>query len=308
MGLCILLITGCLMTGCGTDQPKQNPPEVPLETPSFDGNRAYGYLKAQTDFGPRVAGTPAHELCVQYFQKELGSFAESVTLQPFRHRGYRGVVLPMTNLLASFNRKASARVLLVAHWDSRPRADQDHDPRKLDQPILGANDGASGVAVLLEIAGHLKARPPAVGVDILLVDGEDYGREGDTNNYLLGSRYFAKNLPPGFKPLFGILLDMVGDKDLEIQKEPNSLQHAPDIVDLVWSSAKELGVYQFSDLTQRPVLDDHIPLNEAGIKTIDLIDFEYPPWHTSEDTPDKCSAESLEAVGKVLLHVLYKQR
>jgi Zn-dependent M28 family amino/carboxypeptidase len=242
----------------------------------------------------------------------MAQYADRVLLQAFTMKGYDGADLHFTNIVSSFNLKASTRILLLAHWDTRPRADQDRDPAKKNNPILGANDAASGVAVLMEIARHLKEQPPQVGVDILFDDGEDYGKEGDTQNYLLGTRHFAKNLPPGIRPSFGILLDMVGDKELELQREPYSVRYAPDIVDLVWSAAKDLGVYQFTDEMQRAVLDDHLPLNEAGIKTIDLIDFNYPDatnrfWHTTEDTPDKCSQESLEAVGKVLLSVIYRQ-
>jgi Zn-dependent M28 family amino/carboxypeptidase len=152
--------------------------------------------------------------------------------------------------------------------------------------------------------------PPNVGIDMLFTDGEDYGKKHENHNYLLGARYFAKNISPGFKPVFGILIDMIGDAQLEIPKDRYSLEYAPEIVELIWSKARELGVYQFSDKVQGYVMDDHLPLNEVGIKTVDLIDFTYPDesnryWHTVQDTPDKCSAESLEAVGKVLLNVIY---
>ncbi len=302
---------------CGRQEPK--PSSAPSgralpvqQAPAFDGARAYALLKAQTSFGPRVPETAAHQQCLEYLQQQLQATAAAVNLQSFTHPGYDGATLHLTNLIASFNLQAKTRILLVAHWDSRPRADEDPDPKKRSLPIPGANDGASGVAILLEIARHLKTTPPAVGVDMLLVDGEDYGKEGDTPNYLLGARYFADHLPPGFQPAFGILLDMVGDRQLEIPKEPYSMKYAPDIVDLVWSTAHSLGVSQFTDDVQGWVTDDHLPLNEAGIKTIDLIDFNYPDssnryWHTTEDTPDKCSPESLEAVGKVLMAVIYQQ-
>ncbi len=280
--------------------------------PSFNAERAFGYLKAQVDFGPRTAGSAGHRACLEYLRMHMERFADTVILQPFSLRGYDGQELRFTNIISSFNRKATTRILLLAHWDTRPRADQDPVSAKREDPIPGANDGASGVAVLMEIAQHLKAQHPAVGVDILFDDAEDYGKEGDTQNYLLGTKHYAKNLPPGPRPAFGILLDMVGDRDLELQREPYSMRYAPDIVELVWSAAKELGVYQFTDNIQRAVLDDHLPLNEAGVKTIDLIDFNYPDagnryWHTTNDTPDKCSPESLGAVGKVLLYVTYRQ-
>ena len=278
-----------------------------MQVPEFDGKLAFEQLTRQTSFGPRVPGTPEHDKCLEYLHSTLHSYGATVTLQHFNHTGYSGELLKMTNIVASFNSTATTRILLIAHWDSRPQADQEQDVPKRSLPVLGANDGASGVAILLEIARHLKDNPPAAGIDMLLVDGEDYGREGDLDNYLLGTKYFVDHLPAGFKPVFGILLDMVGDKDLEIPKEPNSLQYAPDIVDLIWSTAKNLGIYQFSDRVQRPVIDDHLPLNEAGIKTVDLIDFDYPPWHTTGDTPDKCSPESLQAVGRVLMQVIYSQ-
>ncbi|MDI6766512.1 MAG: M28 family peptidase [Bacteroidota bacterium] len=282
-----------------------------MNIPKFDGIQAFAYLKSQTDFGARVPGSDAHKKCLNYLHLELQKYADGVTLQPFKHIGYSTETIQMTNIIASFNLKATTRILLLAHWDCRPFADQDPNPKNQTKPVLGANDAASGVAVLLEIARHLKQTPPKVGVDILFTDGEDYGKEGDLKNYLLGAKYFSKNLPQGFKPVFGILLDMVGDSQLEILKEPYSIKYAPDIVELVWSTAKKLNIYQFvDDVRQYGVIDDHLPLNEVGIKTINIIDFAYPDesnsyWHTMEDTPDKCSPESLEAVGKVILHVIY---
>jgi hypothetical protein len=284
----------------------------PQPVPEFDGKNAFSYLIAQTDFGPRTPGSTGHANCLAYLNTQMQSYADAVNLQPFSMTGYDGEVLNLTNVVSSFNLKATKRILLVAHWDTRPRADQEKDPKKQKMPILGANDAASGVAVLMEIARHLKATPPEVGVDMLFVDGEDYGKEGDTNFYLLGAKYFVKNLPQGFSPQFGILLDMIGDKELTLKKEQFSLKYAPDIVDLVWSTARDIGVTQFVDAEQNWVTDDHLPFNEVGIKTIDLIDFEYPDstnryWHTLQDTPDKCSPESLEAVGKVILTVIYRQ-
>ena len=315
----LLFVLCSLLLSCTREQPKPSvttqamKPQQVIESsiPAFDGKKAYEYLKAQTNFGPRSPNSAGHQKCLEYLQHELQQYADAVNLQPFVETGYNGETLNFNNIIASFNLQATTRILLIAHWDTRPRADQDKDKKKRNQPILGANDGASGVAVLLEIARHLKSNPPTVGIDMLLVDGEDYGKEGDTKNYLLGARYFAKNLPQGFAPAFGILLDMVGDKELELRKEKYSLKYAPDIVELVWSTAHELNVTQFSWETQDWATDDHLPLNEAGIKTIDLIDFNYPDktnryWHTTEDTPDKCSPESLEAVGIVLIQVIYK--
>ncbi|MBI5214334.1 MAG: M28 family peptidase [Ignavibacteriae bacterium] len=311
-----------LLLSCSKEQPKQQvqtiPPQpekkqiVQVKTPEFDKQKAFDYLVAQTSFGPRNVGSAGHQRCLNYLYSELNSYADTVWKQNFTERGYNEM-LSMTNLFASFNPKASKRILFLAHWDTRPWADQDKDPANHNKPIIGANDGASGVAVLLEIGRLLKSSPPPVGVDILFVDGEDYGKEGDSHLYLLGSKYFAKNQPLNYSPVFGVLLDMIGDKELEIKKERFSLLYAPDIIELVWSTANSLGISFFSDAIERNVgSDDHIPLNEVGIKTIDLIDFSYPNlttnyWHTTEDTPDKCSPESLDAVGRVLLQIIFSQ-
>lgn len=312
-----LLFITITLTIFGCSREKTPRAEVPGErqvikhqVPPFDKKRAFDDLTAQVAFGPRTAGSTAHDQCLNFLQVEMNKYADAVNLQTFDVAGYGNEHLRLTNVISSFNLQSPTRILLLAHWDSRPRADQDPDPAKQKQGVPGANDGASGVAVLMEIARALKSSPPPVGVDMLFDDGEDYGKEGDNDRYLLGTRYFARHLPDGFHPAFGILLDMVGDKQLEILREPNSMRDAPDIVDLVWSTARDLGVYQFIESVQRPVLDDHLPLNEAGIRTIDLIDFNYPDatnryWHTTQDTPDKCSPESLEAVGTVLLNVIF---
>ncbi len=307
---CALLCLSCDKIPKKASSPPADESAPAADVPSFSGQDAFAFLLKQTSFGPRNPESSGHELCLDFLKQELQNLASRTELQSFTAPGYNGQKLHLTNIFSSFNPADSSRILLLAHWDTRPRSDQDSNPKKQDEPIIGANDGASGVAVLLEIAHLLKQSPVRVGVDILLVDGEDYGKESDLDNYLLGSKYFANHLKPDYHPQFGILLDMVGDKDLEIMKEPQSMKYAPEVVDLVWSAANNLGVYQFTNNIQRAVIDDHIPLNEAGIKTIDLIDFQYPDasnrfWHTSEDTPDKCSAESLEAVGRVLTAVIY---
>jgi len=282
----------------------------PARAPSFSGTRAFELLKKQTAFGPRNPNSTGHQQCLAFLIQTLRNATVQVRLQSFSHKGYAGEDLDLTNVVASFKPEAQTRVLLCAHWDTRPRADQDPDRKRHGDPILGANDGASGVAVLLELASLFKETPPPVGVDLALFDGEDYGKEGDEENYLLGSRYFADTRPPDYLPKFGILLDMVGDRYLDLPREQYSVQFAPDVVDLVWNTARQLRIQQFSDAEGEAILDDHIPLNRAGIKTIDIIDFNYPDptnrfWHTHQDVPENCSAESLEAVGAVLAHVVY---
>ncbi len=319
----VVALAALMLPACGgkkqqpmsqTRQDQQSPQTMVQSTvPDFHGGEAFAFLTHQTSFGPRNPNSVGHRLCLEYLSTTLRSFTDAVRLEEFTQRGYDGETLRLTNIIASFKPQDQPRILLCAHWDTRPRAEHDATKSLRNQPILGANDGASGVAVLLELASLMKLHPPPVGVDIALFDGEDYGMEGDNDNYLLGSRYFAAHKAPDYVPRFGILLDMVGDANLEIPKEENSVRFAPDIVSLVWKTAFELGVSQFADEEGDAIIDDHLPLNESGIKTIDLIDFNYPDqsnkyWHTHQDTPEHCSAESLEAVGRVVTHVVYAER
>ncbi|HKZ22598.1 MAG TPA: M28 family peptidase [candidate division Zixibacteria bacterium] len=210
----------------------------------------------------------------------------------------------LTNIIASFYPEEKERILLCAHWDTRPWADQDSAVGNRNQPIWGANDGASGVAVLLELAHIISREKSKYGVDIVFFDGEDSGIKGNTKSYCLGSTFFAKNLPVP-RPKFGILLDMVGDKDLNIYREQYSNTYAPEIVNLIWNKARKLKLKAFYSEVRHPVWDDHMPLILAGIPTVDIIDLDYPYWHTLQDTPDKCSPQSLETVGKLLISILY---
>ncbi len=278
--------------------------------PEFDGRLAFDMLEKQVAFGPRVPGSKAHTRCAEWLSVQLRQYADRVVRQKFIHNDlHADTSVVLYNIVASFNtRPGIKRIMLAAHWDSRPRADQDR-PENSRKPIPGANDGASGVAVLLEIARLIKSEPLPFGVDIVLFDGEDYGREGDLEEYFLGSRYFVSQLG-GYRPAYGILLDMVGDANLSLPVEYNSARMAPQIVEKVWNAAEELGYTEFERRSGPAINDDHIPLLEAGIPFIDIIDFEYPDrghayWHTLEDTPDKCSPYSLKVVGQTLLHLLY---
>ncbi len=196
----------------------------PAVIPAFSGEQAFAYLLKQTSFGPRNPNSSGHEAGTNYLAATLRSFADEVRLQEFSVMGYDNENLRLTNIIASFNPAESTRILLCAHWDTRPRADRDENARLRDKPIIGANDAASGVAVLLELASHLHAQRPQVGIDIILFDGEDYGKETDHSRYLLGSRHFARTKPPHYVPRFGILLDMVGDANLELPREMNSFK------------------------------------------------------------------------------------
>ncbi len=281
--------------------------KTPLTLPPFSAENAFALLQKQCDFGPRVPGTNAHDSCRAFLVAELRKYAGNVVEQSFNHTTPR---LPnevrLTNIIASFNVNAKRRVLLGAHWDSRPWADEDADSLQHKTPVLGANDGASGVAILLEMARVIKSSPPPVGVDIILFDGEDLGAPGESRTYAIGSQHYARNKASSYNPLFGIVLDMVGDKDLQIYQEGNSVRYAGGVVERVWKLAARLGIREFIAGPRHEVFDDHIAFIEAGIPTIDLIDFDYPHWHTTQDTPDKCSPASLEKVGKVVLAALYE--
>ncbi len=277
------------------------------EVPQFNGERAYQYLLAQCEFGPRNPGSLGHERAKNYLISQLEERTPRVESQIFSFLDDKlDSTFQLTNIIASFYPEESQKLLLCAHWDTRPRADRDPLPQNRDRPIVGANDGASGVAVLLELAGILETKRPKYGVDIVLFDGEDYGEEGNLDNYLIGSRYFSKGMKPS-DYRYGILLDMVGDEDLDIYMERNSLWYAPQFVKLIWDKAEEMGLTQFHRQVGPSVWDDHIPLNSQGTPTVDLIDFEYPHWHTMRDTPDKCSPASLQAVGDLLVHLLYSE-
>lgn len=277
----------------------------------FDGGTAMDYLEQQCAFGPRVPNTPAAGQAITYFQKLLVASCDTVILQRFDQPDpYSSQTLHLTNVVGRFNPEKTPRIILGAHWDSRPRADQDLFDQ--ETPIIGANDGASGVAVLLEIARQLHEKPANIGVDLVLFDGEDWGREGDIKSYLLGSRYYASHpIPP--RAEWVVVFDMVGDADLSIPVEPYSHKQAPEFVRQIWEIARELGYFQFKPHLGTPVFDDHIPFVERYYQAIDIIDFQYPNadenfWHTHEDTPDKCSPESLEAVGNTVLTWIYRQQ
>lgn len=272
----------------------------------FDGAKALTYVQKQVSFGPRVPNTPAHKAAGDWLAAELAARADTVIVQAWRHRTAKKATLDLRNFFARFRPEAAERVLFVAHWDTRPVADRDANLGRQRLPIDGANDGASGVAVLLGVADALKARAPSIGVDLLFVDGEDFGDFSDSTESLIGAWHFAANLPAGYQPLFAVLMDMVGDKDLQIYYEGNSQSFAPEVVQRVWQTAERLGYGRtFIHGVRHTLIDDHVPLQRAGIHAIDLIDFDYGPnnvwWHSGEDTLDKISAESLAIVGNVAI-------
>lgn len=290
----LLLFAGLTVVRC-----KKGPP------PTFDELAAFRFVEEQCSFGPRNPGSYGHGRCLQYLFEQLGAHADTVLKQKFSHLEYANKTeIEYTNLIARFYPKEEKRLILCAHWDTRPFADEDPDSSNWDRPILGANDGASGVAVLLEIARDLREKKPRYGVDIVLFDGEDGGRKGHTEEYLLGSRYFAGNMPVP-EPEFVILLDMIGDRDLQVYKEVFSYRYAPEIVNMIWEKAAILNLHGIYRLPKHMMIDDHIPFLERGIPAVDIIDMDYPYWHTLEDTPEKCSPQSLKVIGELLLAVLY---
>jgi putative aminopeptidase FrvX len=269
----------------------------------FDGARAFDLLKKQCDFGPRPVGTVAHEKTRDYLVHQMQGATDKVVLQDFDYSKL-GKKYRLTNILGIINPAGTQKIMLSAHWDTRPTADQDKILNNRNKPILGANDGASGVAVLLELARVLKAKKPTACIYLMLFDGEDVGP--DIKNMLLGARYFARHMD-AYKPEAMILIDMIGDSDLQIYQEANSVNSDRKLVETVWSTAASLGYdKQFPSEIKYNIEDDHLPMQEAGVPSIDLIDFDYPAWHTLNDTVDKCSAESLEAVGRTLQAVALK--
>jgi glutaminyl-peptide cyclotransferase len=295
------MLTALVLAAFAAAAPAQKP-RAAAAPAAFDSTRAFRYLKEQCDLGPRNPGSEGHERAIAYFDRHFASLGLAVEKQAFVHRDMvDGHEVRLTNLLVTVKgRDAKAPgMIFCAHWDTRPRADQDPDPRAAARAIIGANDGASGVAVLMELAHSFQKRPPPRTVHLALFDGEDYGKSGSLDEYFLGARHYAERLPQP-RPAYAILLDMVGDRDLSLPMERNSLAQAPDLVKKVWDRARVLGLRAFQPVAGPMVFDDHMPLLAKGLPALDIIDFEYPPWHTQGDTPDKCSAYSLGVVGRLV--------
>lgn len=287
--------------------------------PEFSADSAYNFIKTQVDFGPRVPNTYGHVKTREFIESKLKKYAGSnaVFSQTFSEEGYSGEELKMTNIIAAFNTASADRIMLCAHWDTRPRADEDSS--RSSEYIAGADDGGSGVGVLLELARIFSKNPPPIGVDIVLFDGEDYGTQGDLKKYFLGSRYWAQNPPvKGYSPRFGILLDMVGAKKAVFPKESYSMSYAPNLVNELWDIAASKG---YSDIFLNEdgagVLDDHYIIYEnAKIPTIDIINHSVgadgnikfaPHWHTHKDDMPIIDPNTLQAVGDVLLELIYNR-
>ncbi len=281
--------------------------------PNFDEDNAFSYLVAQCDFGPRNPGSDGYYACLDYFIAELDQSANEIILQDFSYQEQRyNKRYNLENIIARYNPDSEFQTVISAHWDTRPWADQEDLRQHRDQPIIGANDGASGVAILLELARIMGENPPPIGVNLVFFDGEDLGVPGENATYCQGSRFFAKNLPIP-RPDEAINLDMVGDKQLVLPIERYSLEYHPKLVRHLWDRAKDMGLDAFIGRVDYAIYDDHIPLNEiAGIPSIDIIDFKYPNsyanfWHTLNDIPENCSEESLGQVGDLMVDYIYNR-
>jgi glutaminyl-peptide cyclotransferase len=278
-----------------------------ITAPDFSGDRAFEYIQKQVSFGPRVPGSANSTACRAYLIDFFRALGAEVDTMPFIHNDkITGKPIRMVNIIAHFPGagKASESYLLAAHYDSRPRADHDPDSTKRSNAIDGANDGASGVAVLMELGNLLAERKPRVNVDMALLDGEDWGLSGDLDEYFLGAKELIMHSIKG-KYKFALIIDMIGDKDLNIYREEFSSKYFPEISNLIWKTASQLGEKAFIDTVGYAVYDDHLSFMTIDLPSAVIIDFHYPYWHTIADTPDKCSPQSLRAVGRVVSTIIY---
>ena len=313
----VIMLGSCSSTQKSSDTSVKN--DVVAERVEFNADSAYSFVKAQCDFGARVPNTEAHRRCGDYLVAKLQSFGANVIVQEPVLKAYDGTKLNARNIIGEFAPEASRRVLLLAHWDCRPWADCDADSKNHRKPVMGANDGASGVGVLLEIARLLHDKQPNVGIDILFVDAEDWGdSEGVSaspdNSWALGTQYWTANPHRlGYRPMFAILLDMVGAKGSVFSREYFSMHYAPAVLNDVWKEAARSGYGSyFVNREGGAITDDHVFVNRAGIPAIDIIAMDpttdtgfFPQWHTADDTMEHIDPATLKAVGQTLANYIY---
>lgn len=320
--LSILFFTSILMSCSSTQKSGEKSAkqaDTIAQSMTFNGDSAFSFVKAQCDFGPRVPNTKAHRLCGDYLIDKLRSYGANVIVQSPTLCAYDGTKLQARNIIGEFAPEAKRRLLLLAHWDCRPWADSDPDPKNHCKPVMGANDGASGVGVLLELARLFHEKQPGLGVDILLVDAEDWGDDSGTSpdsesTWALGTQYWVANPHrTGYRPIFGILLDMVGAGGSQFSQEYFSMQYAPAVVREVWNMAERSGFGNyFVKRSGGAITDDHVFINRAGIPTIDIIAMDtnsangfFPQWHTIDDTMEHIDVAVLKAVGQTLTNLIY---
>ena len=315
------IVAGLCLSGCGNTKKSATETmktEQPVG-PAFSADSALLYCQQQCDFGPRTMNSEAHERCAQWIADKFRQFGMQVSLQQATLTGYDGTPLEATNIIASYRPEQKERIMLCAHWDSRPWADNDPDEANHKKPVLAANDGASGVAVMLEIARLLDSE---IGIDFVCFDAEDWGvpqwadyKGNDGDTWALGAQYWSTHHHDGHKPRFGILLDMVGGQGARFYQESVSLYYAPEIVRRVWAAAETVGFGSyFPNEEGGQVTDDHVPVNQkAGIPCIDIIphypDYAQssfgPTWHTVKDDMEHLDKNTLQAVGQTLIQVIY---
>lgn len=295
--------------------------------PTFNADSALAFCEVQCDFGPRIMNSEAHEKCGKWIVEKFRQFGCEVETQKADLKGYDGTILKNTNIIAHYNPKATTRILLCAHWDSRPWADNDPDSANWRKPVMAANDGASGVGVMLEIARLLQADKKLnaqIGVDFVCFDAEDWGTpqwadvQDQGDSWALGAQYWSENKSADYQPRYGILLDMVGGQGAQFYREGMSMQYASSIVKKVWRAARQAGYGSFFPNSDGGMItDDHIPVNQkAKIPTIDIIPY-YPDcqqssfgptWHTVSDDMAHLDKNTLKAVGQTIIQVLYTEK
>lgn len=294
-----------------------------INVPDFNADSAYSYVEKQVSFGPRVPNTEAHRNCADYLVSMLQKFCDTVYIQEAKAKAFDGTILNLKNIIGSFKAGINNRIFIAAHWDSRPFADYDPDEKNHKTPIDGANDGASGVGVIIEMARLLHNTPPPIGIDFIFFDGEDYGQPEKSDfakqedTWCLGSQYWAKNPhEKKYYAKYGILLDMVGAENATFTKEGISMYYAPDIVKKVWNAGIGEGYSEYFILTETGELtDDHLYINMiAKIPTIDIIHRDsntptgfYKYWHTTKDNMDGINKNTLKAVGQTLMRVVFEE-
>lgn len=313
----------CRPTASSTEKNASERAEKKLKTPSkFNRDSAYSYVRRQVAFGPRVAGTAENAACREFIKNEfIRHGGKNVSIQQGEAKAFNGDAFPIGNVMASFGPDVKDRILLVAHYDTRPWCDNDVNEENRLKPVIGANDGGSGVGVLLEIARNLGVVEPPIGVDFLIVDAEDYGQASGFSNHdsswCLGTQHWVNNMPyaPDSLPRYAVILDMVGGTEAKFHREYFSDQNARNIVDKVWSMASRSGYgSRFVNKSGGSVIDDHVFINDAGIPAIDIIESKndatgtFPPtWHTLNDTMENIDPASLEAAGQTVLNLIHNE-
>ena len=322
----VVVAMACSCMSCKSSRKSATEPDtVALVGPTFNADSAYAFCAKQCSFGPRLMNTEAHDKCGEWIMKQFVGYGMKVETQDAELKAWDGTMLRSRNIWARFRPELTTRILLCAHWDSRPWADNDPDSTNWRKPVMGANDGASGVAVMLELARVISSDSTLnIGVDFVCFDAEDYGvpqwssAPDSQDSWALGAQYWAEHQPQGYEARYGVLLDMVGGEGARFYQESVSKQYASEIVNKVWRTASQIGYESYFPMQEGGMItDDHVPVNEkAGIACIDIIPF-YPDcqqssfgptWHTINDTMEHIDRATLKAVGQTMVQILYSEK